>query len=163
MVEITCRPATTDDAADILMLLIELDEELEGFIPPMDNATTLRHVNHLIRNGFVVVARTPDGTLAGSIGLGIDHWWSNQDYYYLSDFWTYVSPRLRKTQAAKKLFRAVKDFSDRTDIPIIMGIFTRDQQVQKNKLYRQHFDVMGEQFAYGFKGQMSRKRREEAA
>jgi hypothetical protein len=145
------------------MLLTELDEELEGFIPPMDNATTLRHINHLIGNGFVVVARTADGALAGSIGLGVDHWWSNQDYYYLSDFWTFVSKRYRRSQAATQMFREIKKFSDSVEIPIILGIFTRDQQVRKNKLYRRHFDVMGEQFAYGFKGQMSRKRREEAA
>lgn len=163
MVQITCRPATKDDAADILCLLTELDEELEGLVPPMDKATTLRHINMLIRNGFVVVAHTPDGVLAGSIGLGIDRWWSNDNYYYMSDFWTFVSKKFRKTQAAVKMFRTIKDFSDRSNIPLIMGIFTRDQQTRKNKLYRRQFDVMGEMFVYGFKGQMNRRQREEAA
>lgn len=161
MVDITVRPATLEDADDILVLLTELDQELKGFVPPMDHATTLMHIRQLTQNGFVVVARTADGRLAGSIGLGIDRWWSNKDYYYMSDFWTFVGKGFRRTKAAAKMFRAIKDFSDRAEIPIIMGIFTRHQQARKNTLYRRHFDVMGEMFTYGFKG--AQMRHEEAA
>ncbi len=151
MVEITCRPATLEDATDILVLLAEQHEELEDFLPSMDNATTLMHIKQLIKNGFVTVARTPEGDLAGSMGFGIDRWWFNPDAYYMADFWTFVSKRYRKTRAAVKLFRTAKKFSDGAKVPIIIGIFTRDQQARKNKLYRRHFDVMGEHFTYGLK------------
>ena len=151
MVQITCRPATHDDANDILVLLTELHEELDDRLPAMDNATVLMHIHQLVDKGFVVVAHTPEGNLAGSSGFGIDRWWFNHDSYYLADFWTFVSKRYRRTQTATKMFRAVKDFSKNSRVPVLMGIFSRDQQARKNKLYRRHFDVMGEMFTYGLR------------
>jgi len=158
MVKITCRTATQDDAPEILVLLSELHEELP--LPKLEPGIALNFIRKVITDGYCAVAHTHDGDLAGSIGLSVDRWWF-ADSYYMSDYWTFVRKRYRRSRAAVTMFRHVKSFADKAEIPLLVGIFTRDQQKRKNALYRRHFDVMGEMFTYGLR--RHEQKEEEAA
>ncbi len=130
--------------------IYELLQEMHGELPmmPVNLAKSLAFIEHVLEKHFILVAEV-DGAIVGSIGVGPDQWWFS-DHWFLSDYWTYVSKPHRQSTIAVQLFDKIKQFADKTGLPLIMGVFSLEQVKRKNKLYRQHFKPMGETFFHGF-------------
>ena len=140
------RAAVRADVPQIFHLLQEMHRELP--MMPVDLTKSLAFIDHVLETGFILVAEVDGRRIVGSIGVGPDQWWFS-DRWFLADYWTYVSKGHRRSRIAVQMFTKIKEFADRTSMPLMMGVFSIDQVNRKNKLYRKHFKSMGEIFFHG--------------
>lgn len=92
-----------------LECLIQLLTMLHAETPhaPLSLPKLRRHVEGVLAQGFVLVSVTPEGRMAGSLGLSLDApFFSEQEW--LRDEWLFVHPECRRTPHARMLVRAAK-------------------------------------------------------
>lgn len=145
MVDIEIRLATLDDAKELFTMLVQIQDEFP--VKSINPGKAYNMVRTVIKEGVVFLAII-DGEIVGSLGLMAAPWWFS-DEIFLRDFWTVVKKARRNTRAITLLFEAAMAFSDETNVPLVLGLFSDQKRRLKSRLYRQRFKPIGEFFTYG--------------
>jgi hypothetical protein len=100
-------PATFQE---VFALLVREHQDV-GYVPlAADKAAVSAY--GVMQEGMVWVARLPDGTAIGTIGLTeLSYWYSHETF--LRDAWWFVIPEHRPTGAGLALLKAARDESER--------------------------------------------------
>ena len=140
------RLATPDKLNQILDLLALMHEEVHLF--PLDKEEGIMYIDKLMnKNGGIVGCIEEDGTVNSIIGLVLDkQWYSAQ--WYLSEVFTFVHPKLRKSTRAKSLLHFAKNCAEEMGIPLVMGITSNYRTEAKMKLYERQFHKLGSFFIH---------------
>lgn len=142
--EVVVRLATDDDLLDVWMLLMQLGAEFPK--TEINEAKILQFIQYVRKEGFLIVVEYGN-KIVGTSAVVPRQWWFS-DGWYLEDYWTYLSEEGRRFGVAKALFKKLKELSDRTKLPLILGVLTLQQVDRKNILFRRFFTPIGERFAY---------------
>ena len=142
--ETVVRLARDDDLLDVWMLIMQLGAEFPE--TEINKAKILEFIQHIKEHGFLIVVEYGD-KIVGTSAVLPQQWWFS-DGWYLEDYWTYLSEEGRRFGVAKALFKKLKELSDRTKMPLILGVLTLKQVERKNILFRRFFTPIGERFAY---------------
>ncbi len=139
------RAAVRDDLMQVFHLLQEMAAEFPKPLPA-DDTKVLQTIDALFKDGLILVAEV-DGKIVGSIGLGPTQWWFSE-VWLLGDKWIFVSKKHRKSRIAIQMFKRIKEFADKADMPMAVSIFSFNQVKRKNSFFRRYFTPVGESFLY---------------
>lgn len=144
------RVGTRADEADILALCHELHQDNGLF--EMENSKVLDMLHRAYdRQGGVIGVVDGDGEIAGAIYMTISSMWYRSTEH-LEELFNFVRPKYRNTKTAKALMRFAKECSDKTGLPLIIGIVTNKRLEAKVRLYRTELGLpAGAFFIYGIK------------
>ncbi len=129
----------------VFHLLQEMAAELPADMP-VNHTNVLQKIDELFTNGLILVAER-DGKIVGSIGVGPKQWWFS-DRWFLGDDWIFVSEKHRKSRIAVQMLRKIKEFADKTGLPLGVSVFSFNQVSRKSKLFRRYFTPVGETYFY---------------
>lgn len=129
---ITYHQATEDDVENIIPLLIDMHGENALCSLDIDKTVTLIAV--VVRKGLCLVAKDDD-KIVGTIGLIKDSFWYSSDPVIM-DKWFYVTPTYRKTRIALTLLKLVRQYANKNDMPLMLGVTTKVDAARKDTLYR---------------------------
>jgi GNAT superfamily N-acetyltransferase len=103
------------------------------------------------RQGGVIGIIDGDGEIAGAIYMTISSMWYRSPEH-LEELFNFVRPKYRNTKAAKALVQFAKTCSDKTGLPLMIGVVTNKRLEAKVRLYRQELGMpAGAFFLYGVK------------
>lgn len=138
---VTIRPATQDDAADLLDMLREMHAESPLVFPPINENKTMMRIVHCIASGLVLIAEDDaTGDLAGSLAIEKGNDWY-ADSLFFTDLWFFVRRGYRRgTGAAVKLVNAVKAVLDehQPEAALRMGVFYGEDIERKDRFFEHH-------------------------
>lgn len=142
------RLATTQDADDIMDLLVLMHEE-NGFFEMDYDAVKDMVINVLSgKNGIIGVIDGEEG-LEAAVCLVIDKLWYAKTWC-LNDVFNFVAPKYRKSTRAKSLISFAKNYSDQVGIPLLMGIVSNIRTEAKIKLLERQMRKAGAFFIYNY-------------
>ncbi len=119
----------------------------ENGLAPVDWVSVAAQLRAGIAAGLVFVTSDADG-LTGSIGLDVSrHWYGPAPF--LTDKWTFVAPRARRTRAVFRLFDAAESKAAALGLPLLLGVMSPVDTERKLSLYRRRFKQVGGIFARG--------------
>ncbi len=139
------RVAVRDDLMQVFHLLQEMGAELPSHMT-IDDTKVFHTIDTAFREGLIIVAEV-GGKIVGSIGLAPTQWWFSE-VWFLGDKWIFVSKEHRKSRIAVQMFKRIKEFADKTGMPMGVAIFSFNQVKRKNAFFRKHFTPVGETFIY---------------
>lgn len=127
------RLATIDDSLRVLRFLVDrFHAEYADEFPPVNELKAHNYVLRAVSNGFVPMALTDDGEIAGvAIAYMDDYWWADAQRLVEGTF--YVAPEYRKTRAAHLLLRGLKSIAKHLDVPLTVAVITGDQVDRKRR------------------------------
>jgi len=116
-----------------------VDFLIENFVPE-HNMGKLSASNFNLKKGLdwvifnikeaAFVVEDNDGKVIGSIGLNrTSPWYSDSEY--ISDGWLYVLKEHRQSGVAAMLIDKAKEFAEEKNLPLIIGIFSKDNATAK--------------------------------
>ena len=144
--KVKIRMGRPGDEQKLLELLITIFEESPVATKNEDKA--LAFITEILQHGVVIVAEIED-EIIGSIGLSPNDWWFSDDVF-LADQWVIVHKDHRNSRAINRMLTKAKGFSDKSGVPLVLGVFSFTDTARKQKLFAKSFDPLGQLFAYGF-------------
>ena len=145
---LTVRAASRADDADMMALCHELHED-NGLFEMEDGKVRQMLDRAYDRQGGIIGIIDGDGEIAGAIYMTISTLWYRSPEH-LEELFNYVRPKYRGTKTAKALVKFAKECSDKTGLPLIIGIITNKRLEAKVRLYRQELGMpAGAFFIYG--------------
>ena len=147
---LTVRAGTRADEADMLALCHELHQE-NGLFEMEDDRVRAMLDRAYNGQGAIIGIIDGDGEIAGAICVVISSMWYRSPEH-LEELFNYVRPKYRTTKTAKALVRFAKECTDKTGLPIVIGIVTNKRLEAKVRLYRTELGLpAGAFFIYGVK------------
>lgn len=142
----TIRTARPADVGGLTELMLEFrDTEWPDISPNEDKIAEF--MGRVIRDGIVFLAED-GGRIVGSLGIKPTQWWFSDDHF-LMEHWFYVARSHRRSTIAPRLLRKAKEFQKRAVAPMVVGLFARRDVARKTKLFRRHFQPVGETYIVG--------------
>jgi len=126
------RLATKGDDEGVLKLLVAMHDE--NGMAPIDGTKVFMAIQAMRRDGWIYLAESSSGKLAGSLSLTMGEWWYSTEKF-LGDRWLFVHPDYRKTPAACMLIRAAKDLSREVGVMLCLGVLSPVDPDRKSALY----------------------------
>ena len=144
------RVGTRVDEADLMALCHELHQD-NGMFEMEDDRVRAMLDRAYNRQGGVIGIVDGDGEIAAAIYMTISSMWYRSPEH-LEELFNFVRPKYRNTKAGKALMRFAKECSDKTGLPLIIGIVTNKRLEAKVRLYRTELGLpAGAFFIYGVK------------
>ena len=126
--------ATAEDVVPIARVLVdEFHTEYENYFPPVDVKKTIEYIGDHYHRGKIFVAKR-DGEVVGvTMAKPTAFWFSHSEYINEGVF--YVSPRARRSRAAKLLTTELKAYARSLHLPLMLGISSGDRVKAKDKFF----------------------------
>jgi GNAT superfamily N-acetyltransferase len=145
---IKIRYANIFDHTEILNRLLRQLETCPVKYPTYDGAAT-HWVSNVLTNGYCLVAET-DNKLVGICGFLLSKFPWNSSFLILNNEWFFVEEAYRKYGIAKKMLEKAKDYSDTSNVPLLMGINNGELIKEKDKFLEINgVKYVGGNFIYG--------------
>lgn len=123
------RLAEKEDLRPLMALLGRMHLEI-GF-GSIDLQKSTARVASLIEGAVVLVAER-DGSIVGSMALQETEWWYSRERYF-GDWWTYVVPEARASNAGKLLIDTAKGIARKSGSPLVLA--TLGGQPERKRLF----------------------------
>lgn len=137
--------ATQADFDQMLVVLFEMHKEVGLF--PLAPIKVAQMLDAVLKVGFPIVARTPTGIIAGTIGLIRGQPWYS-DAVFISDRWFFVRPPHRRSRVAENMVEGAKVVARQEKLPLGMVVQSQPDAFRKNALLARHMTPIGEAFIY---------------
>jgi hypothetical protein len=131
--EVEVRPAIPEDEPEVIATIRQLCAE-DGSYPPSDELAIPFIRRALDGDGIIGIIR-PNNDIEALIFLKISNPWYSKDMY-LDEYLLYAKPKYRKSKDARSLVQFAKRQSDRLDLPLRIGITSKNDNVRKQNLYQ---------------------------
>ena len=99
------------------------------------------------KRGVVGIIDNGNG-IEGCVGLRASQMWYSDDWFF-DELWNYVHPDYRKSNHAKNLIEFAKWSSFNLNVPLVMGLVTKNKLLPKMRLYQRQLVQIGAYFVYG--------------
>jgi hypothetical protein len=141
------RTATKADEEGLIKLLRLMHAE-SGMFPLDDGEMRNTFARAFNREGGIIgVIGEPDDIRAGVFLLVSRFWYTKQ--FHFEDLFNFVHPDHRRTDYADSLIKFSRACSDKSGVPVILGVLTNKQVEAKVRLYRRRLGLpVGAVFAY---------------
>lgn len=141
------RLASHEDLPTVLWIVHKMGKD---YPVKVSDVKVLQKVSQVIEEGFVLLACKGD-QVVGVLGLEAKQWWFTDDWFLGDDFFMML-PEHRGMEPFKLLTDAAKSLSDKTNLPLMLGVMTPERTTAKIRLFSQAMggDCWGANFAYGF-------------
>ena len=131
-VEVTT--AVADDIVDIAKCLVDqFHKEYHEHFPAVDVKKTISYIGDHFHSGKIFVVKEDGKIVAVTMAKPVSFWFSNEEYINEGVF--YVTPKARKTTAAKLLASELKAYARTLCLPLLMGISTGDRVKAKDRFF----------------------------
>jgi hypothetical protein len=112
-------PGNDIGAAYVFQLLQMMHQETPHAPLSLPKARAFLH--RIQHEGYVLVSVTPEGRLAGTLGLQVQSPWFSEESW-LSDTWLFVHPECRRTPHCRMLIRAAKVLAAEAGMPLQLTV-----------------------------------------
>jgi hypothetical protein len=129
------RMATRNDEEDIVRACYRLHEENGQFPLSIKKLLEILEDAFEARGAIIGVIGSP---IEACIYLRISSMWYS-DVPVWEEFFSFVLPECRQGGNAKSLLKFSKDVSNKTNIPVLIGIISNKKTQAKIRLYRRSF------------------------
>ena len=131
--DVEVRPAEASDEDEVIATIRQLATE-DGAYPPSDELAIPFIRAALEGNGIIGIIR-PHSEIEALVFLKISNPWYSKDMY-LDEYLLYCKPEYRKSKDARSLVQFAKRQSDRLELPLRIGITSKNDNVRKQQLYK---------------------------
>jgi hypothetical protein len=131
------RPAEQSDRPEILAMCHELHSD-NGIFTFDESRVNQVLDKHYDRSGGIIGVIGSTGALEACCALIFSDLWYTTEWH-IAELFNYVKPEYRKSHNADALMEFGKECSRRIGLPLIGGVITNRQTVQKVRLYRRRF------------------------
>lgn len=131
--DIEVRPAIPEDEPEVIATIRQLCAE-DGSYPPSDDLAIPFIRKALDGDGIIGIIR-PNNDIEALVFLKISNPWYSRDMY-LDEYLLYAKPQYRKSKDARSLVQFAKRQSDRLNLPLRIGITSKNDNIRKQNLYQ---------------------------
>lgn len=132
------RLARMPDIPHLMRHCRRLNEE-NGIVQMKDELVQAEITNAIARRLAVLAVVGDDDRIEGSICLRCNHYWYNDEFWWLEDRWCFVEPEFRASSNAKELLEFAQWWADQLSIPLMMGVVSNERTKSKIRLYERMF------------------------
>jgi len=142
------RMATREDADEIIRLLNLMHSE-NAMMPLSEECAHEFFERAFEKRGGIIGVIGEKGDIRAMIMLLITHFWYTKDFH-LEEVFNFVRPDHRKSNYARDLIAFARECSDKTKLPLMIGVLTNNRMEGKVRLYRRALGYpAGAFFVYG--------------
>lgn len=151
--KISIRPAVPKDNVSIFKLLMKGWNEQVVEYAPVDDLRGYLWILRIIEEGFLAVAELNGRIVGAACASPFRPPWS-RDWMLDMEF-LYILPNFRADGLARELVRAVENWADKVNLPIIFGLQTGEKVDSKDRLMKiAGFQYVGGNFLRPASGQI---------
>ena len=137
----------TPDMADEIASILELAKD-DGYIFELEPDCVHEFITRILNqeNGIIGVI-LGDNQIEGIIGLNLERFWFSKQWF-LTDAFTFVHPKFRKSTRAKCLLSFAKKCAEDMKVPLVMGVTSNIRTEAKLRLYERQLSRAGTFFVH---------------
>lgn len=151
--KIVIRPAEPKDCVNIFKLLMKGWNEQVVEYAPVDDLRGYLWILSIIQEGFLAVADLSGRIVGAACASPFRPAWSGA--YMLDIEFLYIDPKFRADGVLRELLRAVENWADKVNLPLVFGMQTGERVDTKDRLMKiAGFEYTGGNFLRPASGQI---------
>ena len=137
----------TPDMAEEISSILDLAKD-DGYIFELEPDCVREFIRKILNkeNGIIGIIRGND-QIEGIVGLSLDRFWFSKQWF-LTDAFTFVHPKYRKSTRAKCLLAFAKKCAEEMNVPLVMGVTSNIRTEAKLRLYERQLSRAGTFFVH---------------